>query len=241
MLVTVNPNTKNIQLVSIPRDYYVETDCDASYGCGIGEMDKLTHTGLHGVQTTKATLEKLFGIDINYTLRVNFSSVENIVNALGGITVDNTDGYAFSIGGYDFTQSVMELNGEQALAFSRERHSFAEGDRERGRNQMRVIRGMINNATSPAVLTNYMSFLDAISDSFETDMSISEMKALIQMQLDEGGSWNIGSISVNGTGGSDYCYELGNYAYVMYPDMDTVNAAVTAIENVINGGEVTNG
>lgn len=241
MLVTVNPNTKNIQLVSIPRDFYVETDCDASYGCGIGEMDKLTHTGLHGVQTTKATLEKLFGIDINYTLRVNFSSVENIVNALGGITVDNTDGYAFSIGGYDFTQSVMELNGEQALAFSRERHSFAEGDRERGRNQMRVIRGMINKATSPAVLTNYMSFLDAISDSFETDMSTSEMKALIQMQLDEGGSWNIGSISVNGTGGSDYCYELGNYAYVMYPDMDTVNAAVTAIENVINGGEVTNG
>ena len=160
---------------------------------------------------------------------------------MGGITVDNTDGYAFSIGGYDFTQSVMELNGEQALAFSRERHSFAEGDRERGRNQMRVIRGMINKATSPAVLTNYMSFLDAISDSFETDMSTSEMKALIQMQLDEGGSWNIGSISVNGTGGSDYCYELGNYAYVMYPDMDTVNAAVTAIENVINGGEVTNG
>ena len=90
MLVTVNPVTKNIQLVSIPRDYYVETDCDPNLGCAVGEMDKLTHTGLHGADTTRATLEKLFGIDINYTLRVNFSSVENIVNALGGITVDDT-------------------------------------------------------------------------------------------------------------------------------------------------------
>ena len=158
MLVTVNPVTKNIQLVSIPRDYYVETDCDPNLGCAVGEMDKLTHTGLHGADTTRATLEKLFGIDINYTLRVNFSSVENIVNALGGITVDNTDGYAFSIGGYTFTQSVMELNGDQALMFARERKSFAEGDRERGRNQMRVTQGMIDKATSPAILTSYMSF-----------------------------------------------------------------------------------
>lgn len=241
MLVTVNPVTKNIQLVSIPRDYYVETDCDPNLGCAIGQMDKLTHTGLHGADTTRATLEKLFGIDINYTLRVNFSSVQNIVDALGGITVDNTDGYAFSIGGYTFTQSVMELNGDQALMFSRERHSFAEGDRERGRNQMRVIQGMINKATSPAILTGYMGFLDAVSDSFETDMSASDIRALVNMQLSQGGSWTIGSLSVNGTGGTDYCYELGNYAYVMYPDMDTVDAAVKAIQKVENGGEPTNG
>lgn len=241
MLVTVNPVTKNIQLVSIPRDYYVETDCDPNLGCAVGEMDKLTHTGLHGADTTRATLEKLFGIDINYTLRVNFSSVQNIVDALGGITVDNTDGYAFSIGGYTFTQSVMELNGDQALMFARERKSFAEGDRERGRNQMRVIQGMIDKATSPAILTSYMSFLDAVGDSFETDMSSSDIRALVNMQLSQGGSWTIGSVSVNGTGGTDYCYELGNYAYVMYPDMDTVEAAVEAIQNVENGGDPTNG
>lgn len=240
MLVTVNPTTKCIQLVSIPRDYYVETDCDPSLGCGIGQMDKLTHTGLHGADTTRATLEKLFGIDINYTLRVNFSSVQNIVDALGGITVDNTDGYAFSIGGYSFTQSVMELNGDQALMFSRERHSFAEGDRERGRNQMRVIQGMIDKATSPAILTGYMSFLDAVGDSFETDMSSSDIRALVNMQLSQGGSWTMGTVSVNGTGGTDYCYELGNYAYVMYPDMDTVDAAVQAIKTVENGGQPTN-
>ena len=135
----------------------------------------------------------------------------------------------------------MELNGDQALMFARERKSFAEGDRERGRNQMRVIQGMIDKATSPAILTSYMSFLDAVGDSFETDMSSSDIRALVNMQLSQGGSWTIGSVSVNGTGGTDYCYELGNYAYVMYPDMDTVEAAVEAIQNVENGGDPTNG
>lgn len=240
MLVTVNPETKNIQLVSIPRDYYVETDCDPSLGCGIGQMDKLTHTGLHGADTTRATLEKLFGIDINYTLRVNFSSVENIVNALGGITVDNPRAFTASDGTYSYAAGLIELNGPEALRFARERYAFADGDRERGRNQMRVIQGMIDKATSPAILTGYMSFLDAIGDSFETDMSSSDIRALVNMQLSEGGSWTIGTVSVNGTGGTDYCYELGNYAYVMYPDMDTVDAAVQAIQTVENGGEPTN-
>lgn len=240
MLVTVNPETKNIQLVSIPRDFYVETDCDPSLGCGIGQMDKLTHTGLHGADTTRATLEKLFGIDINYTLRVNFSSVENIVNALGGITVDNPRAFTASDGTYSYAAGLIELNGPEALRFARERYAFADGDRERGRNQMRVIQGMIDKATSPAILTGYMSFLDAIGDSFETDMSSSDIRALVNMQLSEGGSWTIGTVSVNGTGGTDYCYELGNYAYVMYPDMDTVDAAVQAIQTVENGGEPTN-
>ena len=147
------------------------------------DTDKLTHTGLHGVDTTKRTLENLFGIEINYTLRVNFSSVEEIVDALGGITVNNTDGYAFSIGGYDFTKDMLQLNGEQALMFSRERKSFAEGDRERGRNQMRVIQGMIDKATSSAIVTNYISFLNAIEGSFETDMRSEEIKTLVQAQI----------------------------------------------------------
>ena len=240
MLVSVNPTTKCIQLVSIPRDYYVETQCDESAGCAIGEMDKLTHTGLHGVDTTKRTLENLFGIEINYTLRVNFSSVEEIVDALGGITVNNTDGYAFSIGGYDFAKDMLQLNGEQALMFSRERKSFAEGDRERGRNQMRVIQGMIDKATSSAIVTNYISFLNAVEGSFETDMSAEEIKTLVQAQISNMGGWNIGTMSVNGTGGTDFCYELQNNAYVMYPDMDTVEAAVKAIQNVQNGLNPTN-
>lgn len=234
MIVTVNPQTKQILLVSIPRDYYVETDCDPALGCGIGQMDKLTHTGLHGVETTKATLEKTFGIDINYTLRVNFSSVQKIVDALGGIEVNNPQ--AFSIGGYTFEPGVLTLNGDQALMFSRERKSFAGGDRERGRNQMRVITGMINKASSAAILSNYMGFMDAISDSFETDMTSAEMKALVQMQLKEGGSWNIQQMSVDGTGGTDFCYELQDNAWVMYPDAGTIDAAVEAIGIVQNGG-----
>ena len=166
---------------------------------------------------------------------MNFSSVEEIVDALGGITVNNTDGYAFSIGGYDFTKDMLQLNGEQALMFSRERKSFAEGDRERGRNQMRVIQGMIDKATSSAIVTNYISFLNAVEGSFETDMSAEEIKTLVQAQISNMGGWNVGTMSVDGTGGTDFCYELQNNAYVMYPDMDTVDAAVKAIQDVQNG------
>ena len=140
-------------MVSIPRDYYVETACDAADGCGRGQMDKLTHTGLHGAHTTQATLEKLFGIEINYTLRVNFSSVQTIVDALGGIEVDNPQ--TFSIGGYTFEPGRIHLDGDQALMFSRERKSFGEGDRERGRNQMRVFSGTLDKVTTPPPLPTH--------------------------------------------------------------------------------------
>ena len=221
-------------MVSIPRDYYVETACDAADGCGRGEMDKLTHTGLHGAHTTQATLEKLFGIEINYTLRVNFSSVQTIVDALGGIEVDNPQ--TFRIGGYTFEPGRIHLDGDQALMFSRERKSFGEGDRERGRNQMRVFSGILDKVTSPVILTNYMSILDAVGDSFETNMSSGEMKSLVQMQLNDRASWHIQQMSVDGANGNDYCYELQNTAWVMYPDMDTVDAAVKAMETVTHGG-----
>lgn len=234
LLVTVNPLTKEILMVSIPRDYYVETACDAADGCGRGQMDKLTHTGLHGAHTTQATLEKLFGIEINYTLRVNFSSVQTIVDALGGIEVDNPQ--TFRIGGYTFEPGRIHLDGDQALMFSRERKSFGEGDRERGRNQMRVFSGILDKVTSPAILTNYMSILDAVGDSFETNMSSGEMKSLVQMQLNDRASWHIQQMSVDGANGNDYCYELQNTAWVMYPDMDTVDAAVKAMETVTHGG-----
>ena len=232
LLLMINPQAHHVTMVSLPRDAYIPNK--AYEGSGFS-LDKLTHTGLHGVDTTKRTLENLFGIEINYTLRVNFSSVEEIVDALGGITVNNTDGYAFSIGGYDFTKDMLQLNGEQALMFSRERKSFAEGDRERGRNQMRVIQGMIDKATSSAIVTNYISFLNAVEGSFETDMSAEEIKTLVQAQISNMGGWNVGTMSVDGTGGTDFCYELQNNAYVMYPDMDTVDAAVKAIQDVQNG------
>lgn len=235
LLATVNPKTHEVLLVSIPRDYYVETACEPSMGCMNGAMDKLTHTGLHGPETTEMTLEKLFGIDINYNVRVNFSSLINVVNELGGITVNNPNDFTATYEGYHYPAGNVDLDGEHALAFVRERYAFTDGDRERGRNQMRVINAIINKMLSPQILTNFTGILSTLSNSFDTNMPQEDMKALVSAQISNPSSWTIYNYSVSGSGGTDYAAELGDNAYVMYPDQTTVDNAKADIQAVING------
>lgn len=231
MIATVNPKTHQVLLTSIPRDYYVPQPCQG------GQTDKLTHTGIFGVDCTVETVENYFGIDINYYVRVNFSSVENIVDALGGINVDSP--IAFNALGYSFSAGTNSLNGKEALAFSRERYSLGGGDRDRGKNQMRVITGIINKAISPSIITNYTSILDAVSGSFQTNMSNNEMTSLIKMQINDMSGWDIEQISVNGTGnGSAWSPANGFNSWVMEPNVNTVKRAVEVIKKVENGEDV---
>ena len=224
MIATINPKTKQILLTSIPRDYYIEQTCQGN------QKDKLTHTGFFGVGCTLTSVENFFDIELNYYARVNFSSLEKIVNALGGITVSNP--HDFNAGGFHFEEGDIQLNGAQALAFSRERYSFVDGDFERGRDQMRVLTAIINKITSPAIITNYSSVLDAIADTFQTNMNEDEIKAIINIQLDDMAGWNIKQISVSGTGGSDWTPANGFNAYVAYPNMDSVHEAVEMMRKI---------
>ena len=239
MIVTVNPETGVILLTSIPRDYYVNTECDPAYGCQVGALDKLTHTGIHGVETTQATIENLLDIEINYTFRVNFTSVVGLVDALGGIDVNVAPGYAvdsfWTNPSYGVTEGVNHLNGEAALAYSRERYAYQEGDRQRVKNQQQVLMAIINKAISPSMLINYTSFMQALSGSFETNMSQNEISELIQNQLQNNPSWTFEQYSLDGTGSTEMCAELGNAAYVMIPDENTVSLAKEKIDAVING------
>lgn len=231
MIATVNPKTHQVLLTSIPRDYYVPQPCQG------GQTDKLTHTGIFGVDCTVETVENYFGIDINYYVRVNFSSVENIVDALGGINVDSP--IAFDALGYSFSAGTNSLNGKEALAFSRERYSLGGGDRDRGKNQMRVITGIINKAISPSIITNYTSILDAVSGSFQTNMSNSEMTSLIKMQINDMSGWDIEQIAVNGTGNaSAWSPANGFNSWVMEPNVNTVKRAVEVMKKVENGEDV---
>lgn len=239
MIVTVNPETGVILLTSIPRDYYVTTECDPAYGCQVGALDKLTHTGIHGVETTQATIENLLDIDINYTFRVNFTSVVGLVDALGGIDVTVEPGYAvdsfWTNPSYGVTEGVNHLNGEAALAYSRERYAYSEGDRQRVKNQQEVLMAIVKKAISPSMLVNYTSFMQALSGSFETNMSQNEISALIKNQLDKNPSWTFEQYSLDGTGSTEMCAELGDAAYVMIPDENTVSLAKEKIDAVING------
>jgi len=228
IIMSINPTTKQILLLSTPRDYYVEL----SNSNGI--KDKLTHAGLYGIDVSMETLEMLYGIEIDYYIRMNFTGFTDIINALGGIEVYSD--YAFNAKGYYYNKGYNNLTGEAALHFARERKSFASGDNQRGKNQMAVIEGVIAKATSSALLNDYTTLLESISDSMQTNMNKLEIAKLVKMQLDSGSEWNVVSESVTGKGRSEYTFSIPSAkAYVMEPDMETVAKAKELLHVVWNG------
>lgn len=239
MVATVNPKTGTILLTSVPRDFYVETACDAADGCQQGALDKITHTGVHGTNTTKRTVEKLLGIEINYTFKVGFDTVTDIVDAVGGIDVNVEPGYECSnflhAPGLSVHAGVNHLNGEQALGYARERYAYSEGDRQRTKNQQQVLMGIVDKVTSPAIVTNYAQIMDSMANTFSTTMSNDEISSLIKYQLNKNPKWKMEQYMVNGTGDTLMCAELGNAAYVMVPDQSTVTTAKNKINAVLAG------
>lgn len=239
MVATVNPKTGTILLTSVPRDFYVETACDAADGCQQGALDKITHTGIHGTNTTKRTVEKLLGIEINYTFKVGFDTVTDIVDAVGGIDVNVEPGYECSnflhAPGLSVHAGVNHLNGEQALGYARERYAYSEGDRQRTKNQQQVLMGIVDKVTSPAIVTNYAQIMDSMANTFSTTMSNDEISSLIKYQLNKNPKWKMEQYMVNGTGDTLMCAELGNAAYVMVPDQSTVTTAKNKINAVLAG------
>lgn len=234
IIATVNTDTHEILLVSTPRDYFVPLSISG------GAPDKLTHAGIYGIDVCMDTLGMLYDIDINYYFRINFGGFVKVIDALGGITV-NSD-YDFdskNILGYHFNKGENYLNGEQALIFARERYAFQEGDRQRGKNQMEVIRGVVKKALSPEILTSYSSILSSLDGCFGTNITYEEIAQILQQQLTNGGDWTIVSYSVNGTGATEKPYSMSQKAYVMVPDYDTVNKAKSLMEKVRNGEVVT--
>ena len=239
MVATVNPKTGIILLTSIPRDYYVTTACDAGDGCQQGALDKITHTGIHGTNTTKRTVEQLLGIEINYTFKVGFDTVTDIVDAVGGVDVNVEPGYECSnflhAPGLSVHAGVNHLNGEQALGYARERYAYSEGDRQRTKNQQQVLMGIVNKVTSPAIVTNYASIMDSMANTFSTTMSNDEITSLIKYQINNNLKWKMEQYMVDGTGDTLMCAELGDAASVMVPNQSTVKMAKDKINAVLAG------
>ncbi|MBQ8683406.1 MAG: LCP family protein [Clostridia bacterium] len=227
ILATVNTETGQVLLISTPRDYYVPLSISH------GIPDKLTHAGIYGIDVSVDTLEMLYDTQIDYYFRVNFTGFEKIIDALGGITVHSQ--YAFTSKKQKFVQGANQLNGAQALIFSRARYTVPGGDRQRGRNQMAVIKGVIDKMTSPALLGNFTAIMDGVANSFETSVPYEEITAIVRQQLSRGTKWNVTTYSVDGTGATRAVYSLGSKAYVMLPDEETVAHAKELIKQVENG------
>ena len=235
MVATINPKTSTVLLTSVPRDFYVTTACDAADGCMQGALDKITHTGIHGTNTTKRTVEQLLGVEINYTFKVGFDTVTDLVDALGGVDVYVEPGYAVTTSTFSVHEGTNHLDGEHALAYARERYSYTEGDRQRTKNQQQVLMGIVNEATKPSVITKYASIMDAMANTFSTTMSNEEISDLIKYQINNNPKWKMEQYMVDGTGDTLMCAELGDAASVMVPDQSTVKMAKDKINAVLAG------
>lgn len=239
MIVTINPLTSTILMTSIPRDAFVTEVCD-DYACNYGVEDKLTHTGIYGADTTKDTLENLLDIDINYIFRVNFSSMIDIVDALGGIDIDVAEGMAVSRFYSDSTlEGVHEgqnhLNGKRALAYSRERKAYLDGDVQRARNQQQVLQAMFKKASSPEVITKYSNILKAVGKAFDTNMTTKEITSFIKYQLQASPSWKFEQYVLKGENTLKVSPELGMEVSAVELYAYSIQTASEKIEAVLDG------
>jgi LCP family protein required for cell wall assembly len=216
IIMSVNPVTEQIVLITTPRDYYVPLSISN------GVPDKLTHAGIYGIDVSMDTLEMIYDIDIDYFVRLNFTGFINIVDALGGIDVESD--YDFYTHGYSYSKGWNEnLSGIEALWFARERHAFAEGDRQRGKDQMEVIRAIIAKCQSSALLNNYNEILNNISECFQTNMNKDTIKKLVKYQLDKSPDWRVVTFSAGGYGTSNTTYSMPSArSYVMVPDEESI-------------------
>lgn len=227
IVVTVNPNTKQVLLTTIPRDYYVQLHGTT------GVKDKLTHAGIYGINMSITTIEDLLGMDIDYYARVNFDTVVHLVNEIGGIQIHSDQNLNFC----DIKEGYNNVDGSCALRFARERKSYATGDRHRGENQEEVIRAIISKLqTSPSILTKYNTILKNLENDFETNVTSDTMKSFIKLQVKDMPKWNVKTSNLNGSDSRNYTYSGGNrMLYVMEPDLNTVDKTKTIIKQVLDG------
>lgn len=227
MILTVNPKSEKILITWIPRDYYVNIN-DSGY------KDKLTHAGLYGISNSIYAMEKLFETDINYYVKVNFTSLIEVVDLLGGITIYNDETFR-SKDGYLFKKGNVTLNGEKALSFVRERKNVTGGDLGRGKNQIKVLEALLKKAMSPNIITKYNSLLKSLDGAFVTNLSQSTMTSFVKYELSKGRKWKIDSNTLKGIDSLEYTYSYKNQKlYVMKPTKESVDDAINKIKEIIS-------
>lgn len=194
MLATLNEKDKSIKLLSIPRDSLV-------YIPNKGYEDKINHAyGKGGITSTIETVEELLDVPVDYYVQMNFEAFIDVVNALDGIKVDvpyelrekdSTD----RNGAVHLKPGLQTLDGEEALALARTRK--LDNDIERGKRQQEILKSVMKKAASAKSITKYSDVMEAVGDNMQTDLSFSEMKALIDYAT-AGSSLNIDTLTLQG-------------------------------------------
>ncbi len=238
MLMVVNIKTRNVLLLSIPRDYYIKIDSKGAY-------DKLTHISLYGSEEAANSLGALLDVDVDYFVKFNFTTFMKATEYL--LPVDVYSDYDFTTSVYDrtigdcytFSKGYNHItNGKMALQFVRARKNFAQGDRQRGINQTRFLRAVINKATTPSVLLKYNKILESLEGTFLTNIDNESIINIIKYVLNHNGKFNIYSMALDGSDAHRSTYSGGSTAlYVMIPNQKTIESAKVAIKAVLDGDD----
>ena len=235
MIATINPKTNKILLTSIPRDYQIR---QMKHG---KSLDKLTHTGLFGIDDSILAVEDLLDININYYAKINFATVAVFIDQIGGLDI-NSD-YEFSTRGYiddqcherkfHFKKGKNHVDGWGALAFARERYAFKDGDNQRIKNQQIVFEALLKKImSSKAMLFRYNKIMKGMPYYFKTNFTSDEIKSLIKMQLNKGNSWKFERASLEGHDAIMDTFS-GNRLYVMAKDEKSIKEIHAQIDKVM--------
>ena len=234
ILAVVNPVNKKILILNTPRDYYIKLPTKDSY-------DKLTHAGVYGIEESIGALEDLYDVSVNYYVRVNFTTFISIVDALDGITVDVPNSFCEQTSSREsedeicLSSGIQVLNGEEALALSRTRHIYADGDRSRIKNQMLVLEALIDRALSPKIIIRYNSIISKLSDSVVTNIDEKDVTKLIKSQIEDNSGWNIEMYSVDGIDAYKPTFSAGHLdVYVMKQNVESILIAKEKIKSILN-------
>lgn len=239
IIVNINPVTRQVMIVGLPRDTYIPNPA-LDHG-----LDKLTHLGNDGIQNTMQGVSEYYGIDIDHYGIVNFNTFKYIVDALGGIDVENPY-YFVSTSGLDssktyyFEEGNIHLNGESALAYVRERHNLSNGDYGRSEHQTIALKAIIQKLMSFETLGNYDDLFTALKGQFLTSIEIDDVYKLIAMQLNDNSSWDIISYHLGGTGDMCGTASMGwdRKLYVVHPFESQVNFIKEETEKMKNNEKI---
>ena len=231
VLAQIDTQNRSASLLQIPRDTF------AAYTEGTYRKLNGAGSALGGMKGLAAFLSANLGIPVDHYALVDLDCVSDIVDAIGGVTVYfDRDFNAY--GNTPIYAGENYLTGAMALDVARDRDSFSDGDNARGRNQMRIIKAVVQKLASGAIIANYADILASLEGMFVTDITMDDISKLVKMQLSDLASWNIQSYAVTGDGGMENTYTAGE-AWVMYPNMDMVAFGKGLIDRVIAGEVLT--
>ncbi|GHU67159.1 LytR family transcriptional regulator [Clostridia bacterium] len=229
MLVLIDPVHYRMMLVNTPRDYYVQLHGTT------GLPDKLTHAGTYGIEMSEATIEDIYGVNVDYHVHINYDTLINLINRLGGIMVDNPE--SFNIWGAQFDAGYIYMDGPHALLYARARKELTNNDFSRGENQQRVIEAIVDRVSAATIAAQYTQILESLSGTFRSNIPPSVIAQLFKRQISLGGHWTIEKFSVTGTPSMQPTYSMGSDRPldVVLPDQNSISEVSAQMQIFLRG------